>query len=68
MLLVDDDNKRNWSLARVTRVFPGADDTVRAVEVKTKDGCYTRPVAKICSLEDDVINEVPQGEGHVTDD
>ena len=50
---MDDDNKRTWSLARVTRVFPGDDGTVRVVEVKTKDGHYTRPVAKICSLEDD---------------
>ena len=68
VLLADDDKKRNWSLARITRVFPGDDDTVRVVEVKTKDGLYTRPVAKICSLEDDAIHEVPQGEGYVTGD
>ena len=45
--------------------MPGEDGVVRVVEVKTKDGVYTRPVAKICPLEDELSTEVPQGEGHV---
>lgn len=66
VLLVDDNKIKNtWSLARITRVLPGDDGTVRVVEVKTKHGLYIRPVAKICSLEDDVYTEVPQGEGYV---
>ena len=66
VLLVDDeDSRKTWSLARVTRVLPGDDGVVRVVEVKTKNGTYTRPVAKVCCLEDDISTEVPQGEGYV---
>ena len=66
VLLVDDeDSKKTWSLARITQVFPGDDGTVRVIEVKTKNGLYTRPVAKVCCLEDDALSIVPQGEGHV---
>ena len=66
VLLVDDEkHRKTWTLARIIRVLPGDDDTVRVVEVKTKDGLYIRPVAKICSLEDDVGTEIPQGEGYV---
>lgn len=53
VLLADNDNKKSWPLARITKVFPGDDGTVRIVELKTKDGLYTRPVAKVRSLEDD---------------
>ena len=66
VLLVDDeDNRKTWSLARVNRVMPGDDATVRVVEVKTKNGLYVRPASKICCLEDDISPEVPQGEGYV---
>ena len=54
VLVSNDDTKRGkWPLGRVTRVFPGDDGVVRVVEVKTKDGLYTRPVAKLYRLEDD---------------
>ncbi len=67
LVLFDDDSpkRRNWPLARVTKVMPGKDGTVRVAEVHTKDGTYTRPVAKLLRLEDDI--EVPQGEGNVDD-
>ncbi len=66
VLLVDDeDSRKTWSLARITRVIPGDDGVVRVVEVKTKNGLYTRPVAKVCCLEDDISTEVPQGEEYV---
>ena len=40
-----------WPLARVTEVYPGKDDVVRVVQVKTPTGTYTRPVSKIaCRL------------------
>ena len=32
--------------------MPGADNVVRVVDVKTKNGTYTRPVAKLFKLED----------------
>ena len=60
VILVDDeDSRKTWPLARVTRIMPGEDGVVRVVEVKTKDGVYTRPVAKICPLEDELSTEVP---------
>ena len=39
-----------WPLARVTEVYPGKDDVVRVVQVKTSTGTYTRPVSKIACL------------------
>ena len=54
VLVSDDSTKRGkWPLGRVQRVIPGDDGIVRVVEVKTKDGVYTRPAAKLYRLEDD---------------
>ncbi|XP_052753699.1 uncharacterized protein LOC128201271 [Galleria mellonella] len=39
-----------WKTARVTRVYPGSDGTVRVVELKTSAGSLLRPVTKICPL------------------
>ena len=53
VVLVDDDVKRGkWPLGRITKVVPSEDGVVRTVEVKTKNGIYTRPAVKICKLED----------------
>ena len=53
VLIQDDDLKRRkWPLGRITRVMPGTDNVVRVVDVKTKTGTYTRPVAKLFKLED----------------
>ena len=41
-----------WQLARVIEVYPGEDGVVRVAEVKTKSGKLTRPVAKLCVLEE----------------
>jgi hypothetical protein len=68
VLLRDDDfTKRNkWPLARITKVLPGRDNVVRVVEIKTKDGEYTRPVAGLYKLEGN-MDDVRQGRGCVTD-
>ena len=39
-----------WPLARVLEVFPGSDDAVRVVKIKTANGTYTRPVQKIALI------------------
>ena len=54
VLLSKDDSpvKGKWDLARIVKVFPGKDDVVRTVEVRTKDGVYVRPVSKLAKLED----------------
>ena len=40
----------NWPLARIVQVHLGQDNLVRVVTVKTSQGTYTRPVAKIAIL------------------
>ena len=68
VLLRDDDfTKRNkWPLARITKVLPGRDNVVRVVQIKTKDGEYTRPVTGLYRLEGN-MDDVRQGRGRVTD-
>ena len=39
-----------WPLGKVVRVFPGDDNVVRVVEVKTQLGTYRRPVTKIALI------------------
>ena len=53
VLVVDKTVPRSrWLLGRVTKVFPGEDSRVRNAEVKTKDSSLTRPVTKLCLLEE----------------
>lgn len=39
-----------WRLGRVVNVYPGADDLVRVVDVKTKTGTFRRPIHKLAPL------------------
>ena len=56
VLIRDDDHLKRgkWPLARITKVMPGRDNIVRVVELKTKDGTYTRPVSSLYQLEDNL--------------
>ncbi|XP_022806184.1 uncharacterized protein LOC111343295 [Stylophora pistillata] len=48
VLVVDEKTQKgDWPLARVTKIFPGKDDTIRVCEVKTKYGLYKKPVANL---------------------
>jgi len=40
-----------WPLARVIAVHPSPDNLVRSVDIRTKNGVYTRPVQKLSLLE-----------------
>ena len=52
VLVWDDNSPRNqWPLARITKTFPGGDDLVRSVEVRTAAGSHVRPITKLCLLE-----------------
>jgi len=52
VLVVDENSPRGcWPLGRVLRALPGDDGRVRAAEVRTKTGAYTRPVVNLCLLE-----------------
>ena len=41
-----------WKLGRIIETYPGKDGGVRAAKVKTSQGVYTRPVTKLCLLEE----------------
>ena len=63
LILIDDDTvkKRAWSLGRVTQIMPSDDGVVRVVEIRTKNGTYTRPVARLRRLEGNLVNSVGAG-------
>ena len=53
VLIQDDDLKRGkWPLGRIVNVMPSTDGVVRVAEVRTANGTYTRPAAKLYKLED----------------
>ena len=39
-----------WKLGKILKTFPGKDNKVRVVEVKTQTGELIRPIAKLCPL------------------
>ena len=55
VLLVEKNRPRgHWELGRVVETIPGDDSKVRTVLVRTSTNVYTRPVVKICILEEHV--------------
>jgi len=53
-----------WHMGTVSEVHPSRDQMVRVVQVKTKDGVYTRPIHRLCLLESvdneqDIIGDQP---------
>ena len=52
VLVVEPDLPRGrWALGRITKVFPGPDGHVRAVDVNTRGSVYRRPIQRVCPLE-----------------
>ncbi|XP_070141653.1 uncharacterized protein [Drosophila kikkawai] len=49
MVVVKEDNlpSDEWRLGRISSVFPGADDLIRVVEIRTARGTIKRPVHKV---------------------
>ena len=54
VVLINDNNEARgrWPLARVVEICPSSDGRVRVVKVKTPSGVLTRPVARLCLLEE----------------
>lgn len=46
----DNTSPLQWSLGRITEIFPGADGIVRVVNVRTSKGVFKRALSKICPL------------------
>ena len=52
VVLVDESTPRyHWKLGKIEKVYPGPDQRVRVVDVRTQNSSYRRPVTKICRLE-----------------
>ena len=52
IVIVKDVNPKRgkWIIGRVIEVYPGPDDKVRNVKVKTPTGTYNRPVTKLAVI------------------
>jgi hypothetical protein len=51
VLEIDGNRKRGeWQMALVEEVFPGGDNLVRKVKIRTSKGVYERPIAKLCLI------------------
>lgn len=53
LVLIREDNipRMSWPIARVLEVYPGKDNIVRSVKVKTSRGVILRPIQKLHDLE-----------------
>ncbi|XP_023223405.1 uncharacterized protein LOC111624721 [Centruroides sculpturatus] len=45
-----------WILARIIKTHPGKDGHVRVVDIKTKDGLFTRNINQLCRLPENSSN------------
>ncbi|UYV73400.1 hypothetical protein LAZ67_10003053 [Cordylochernes scorpioides] len=50
VILKEQNKKLQWKLARIVQIFPGEDDHVRVVLLRTPKGLLKRPITKICPL------------------
>lgn len=50
LLQISNMGPQSWPLGRVMQLFPGKDEQVRVVRVKTKNGELVRPVSKLVVL------------------
>lgn len=58
MLLKEEDNPPlKWPLARIIEIYPGPDNKLRVVKVRTASGVFTRSISKLCPLRINDIDE-----------
>lgn len=63
MVVVKEDNlpPNEWRLGRIVSAFPGADERIRVVEIRTSRGTIKRPVHKVILLPmEDKESSVPR--------
>ncbi|XP_054720755.1 uncharacterized protein LOC129230381 [Uloborus diversus] len=63
IVIVKCENRKrlDWPLGRVIDLFPGQDDFVGVVKLKTEKGELTRPVQKLCPMEIAYDDELVKG-------
>lgn len=56
LVLIVDENSipLHWKRGRIIEVFPGKDNVIRSVKLKTQSGELIRPVVKLCKLPVDI--------------
>jgi hypothetical protein len=63
VLIREDGSPRmKWPLGLITEIFPGKDGEIRSCKVKTKQGCFLRPVQRLHVLELDDNSEFQEME------
>ena len=57
LVLIADErvHRGQWPLGRVLEVHPGRDGFVRSGKVATKSSVLTRPISKLCFLEQETL-------------
>ena len=50
VLELDSTPRVQWKMAIVVSTYPGKDNMVRKVQIKTEKGCYDRPIHKLCLI------------------
>ncbi|UYV77268.1 hypothetical protein LAZ67_15000295, partial [Cordylochernes scorpioides] len=50
VMLKEQNKPLQWKLARIVQIFPGEDDHVRVVLLRTPKGLLKRPITKLCPL------------------
>ena len=54
VLVVDEKvHHGQWPLGRIVQVHPGKDGIVRSAKIATRSTILTRPITKLCFLEQD---------------
>ena len=57
VLIVEENSPRGqWPLGRVVEVYQAKDGYVRSAKIKTRTGFLTRPITKLCFLENTVLS------------
>lgn len=57
VLLKDPSPPLVWKLGRIIQCFPGRDNRVRVIKIRTTNGIFTRPITSVCLLPTDSCNQ-----------
>ncbi|KAM8718736.1 hypothetical protein ACLKA7_001449 [Drosophila subpalustris] len=70
LVLIKEDNipVMNWPIRRIVKTYPGQDNHVRVVDVKTASGIFKRPITRLAPLfPEEMAKKRPNNEAEDTD-